>query len=150
MWKQILVIYILLLVTFVAVKFNGSLSSTLDTIQSNKEWREQGELSLNLVPFKTIASYVQNVHSGVSLLNILGNIIPFIPLGFVIPMAYPALRRLKKTMLVCLLLIGGIELFQFASYLRSFDIDDVILNLISCLIGYLLFLVYKKGFKISA
>ncbi|KAB2459867.1 hypothetical protein F8160_26150 [Bacillus sp. CH126_4D] len=47
-------------------------------------------------------------------------------------------------MLVCLIIIITIEITQYITYLGSADIDDVILNQISCMIGYIFYLIYIK------
>ncbi len=120
--------------------FNGNIYSVIATIETNKD---RG-LNVNLVPFRTISAYIRDMQYGISLINILGNIIPFIPMGFIIPMAFPFQRNLIKTMSTCLLLIFSIESFQLLFYLGSFDIDDFILNLFSCFIGFMLFISRKK------
>ncbi|PIC76152.1 hypothetical protein CSV74_12850 [Sporosarcina sp. P19] len=48
-------------------------------------------------------------------------------------------------MFTCFLLIVSIESIQFFAYLGSFDVDDIILNMISCFIGFL-FLVHTAEF----
>ncbi|MFJ8520715.1 VanZ family protein [Lysinibacillus xylanilyticus] len=144
-WKIIFAIYILMLLIFVVFKFNGDVYSVINTIQLNKD---RG-IGLNLVPFRTINIYTSDINSGIPFINILGNIIPFIPMGFIIPMAFSSLRSFMKTMITCLLLICSIETLQLIFYVGSFDVDDIILNQISCIIGFILFKVYKNIFKVA-
>ncbi len=125
------------------IKFHGNINQLVDTIQTNYE-RGPG---INLVPFRTIETYISDMSFGVAFINILGNIIPFIPLGFLIPMAFPSQRKIIKTMILCLFLICSIEILQLSFFLGSFDIDDIILNQISCIIGYILFIICKNVFK---
>lgn len=132
-----------MLLIFVVIKFDGNIMSVINTIQMNKA---RGS-SVNLVPFRTIGAYLNDIQYGVYLINILGNIIPFIPMGFLLPMAFPIQRNLMRTMITCFLLIGSIESLQLLCHLGSFDIDDIILNFISCFIGFMLFIMYKKVFK---
>lgn len=117
----------------------------MDTIRTNYG---RG-LSINLEPFRTIKNYVSDMNygDGVALRNILGNIIPFVPLGFIIPVAFPSQRNIIKTMCLCLLVICGVEIFQLVSFLGSFDIDDIILNQISCVMGFIMFILFKNVFK---
>ncbi len=99
--KVLFIIYILLVLNFIVIKFNGSISHLIHTIQSNMERRAQGESGANLVPFRTIKAYINNIGFGVAFINILGNIIPFIPMGFLIPAAFPSQRNIIKTMIFC-------------------------------------------------
>jgi glycopeptide antibiotics resistance protein len=45
-------------------------------------------------------------------------------------------RKLVKTISICFISIIGIESFQFITMLGYFDIDDILLNILGCLIGY--------------
>ncbi|KZN99330.1 VanZ family protein [Bacillus badius] len=147
-WKGVFILYILMLLNFIVIKFNGNINGVIDTIQSNTERRAAGESAVNLVPFRTIDTYVSDVNSGVPFINILGNIIPFVPMGFIIPLAFPSQRNIIKTMISCLFLICSIEIIQLISFLGSFDVDDIILNQLSCFIGFMLFVTCKNAFKI--
>jgi len=142
-WKSIFVIYILLLLNFVVIKFDGNINHLIDTIQTNYN-RGPG---INFVPFRTIETYISDMDYSVAFINILGNIIPFIPLGFLIPIVFPSQRNIIKTMTNCLLMICSIEILQLIFFLGSCDIDDVILNQISCVIGFILFIIYRNVFK---
>ena len=65
-----------MLLIFVVFKFKGDVYSVINTIQTNKD---RGG-SVNLIPFRTIGMYTRDINSGISFINILGNIIPFIPM----------------------------------------------------------------------
>ena len=135
-WKIIFAIYIVMLINFVVVKFNGNVYDTVNTIQMNIMRSTQGGTNYNFVPFKTIETYLSDLSFGVAFVNIVGNIIPFIPMGFLIPMVFRSQRKIIKTMFTCLLLITSIECIQFFAYLGSFDIDDILLDIISCVLGF--------------
>lgn len=147
-WKILFSIYILLVLNFIVIKFNGDIRDVINTIQLNIWRRDQGGLNANLVPFRTIETYISDLSFSVAFMNILGNIIPFIPMGFLIPMAFPSHRNIIKTMISCFLLILSVEILQLILFLGSFDIDDVILNLLSCFIGFILFKAYKNIFRV--
>lgn len=147
-WKVTFSIYILLVLNFIVIKFNGDIQDVINTIQSNMIRRNQGESGTNLVPFRTIEAYISDLSFGIAFRNILGNIIPFIPMGFLIPMAFPSQRNIIKTMISCFLLVLSIEILQLILFLGSFDIDDIILNLLSCFIGFILFKAYKNIFRV--
>lgn len=145
-WKFIFYIYILLVINFVIFKFFGDINSVKNNIQLTYESINNGGSNLNLIPFRTIFSYGPDLYMEISFINIVGNIIPFIPLGFLIPVVFPTRKPFIKTMTSCFGIIICIEVIQLITFLGRMDIDDVILNQISCVIGYLLYIVFKKIF----
>ncbi|WP_420836049.1 VanZ family protein [Paenibacillus fonticola] len=48
---------------------------------------------------------------------------------------FTRIRRKYVTSVVCLAIIVGIEALQFITMLGYFDVDDIILNFVGCLIG---------------
>lgn len=146
-WKLIFGVYIIMVINFIVVKFNGNIHDTIQTIQLNAMRSEEGGSNYNLVPFQTLAIYLNDLSFGVAFVNIVGNIIPFIPMGFLIPMVFQSQRKMFRTMFTCLLIILSIESIQLFTYLGSFDVDDLILNMISCFFGFLLFKAYKGLLK---
>lgn len=72
-----------------------------------------------------------------ALRNIIGNILLFVPFGFLAPIACSRVKGLKEV----LLLVGGFsllaELTQFGLKIGVFDIDDVIFNLIGGIFGFI-------------
>ena len=79
--------------------------------------------------------------------NLFGNILPFIPFGFLLPKAFKSCASFFKVFFLGLLSIVFIELFQLFSKLGSFDVDDIILNMISIIIGYIIYAVLKTAKK---
>ena len=146
-WRILFGIYIILVVNFVIVKFNGNIHHTIHTVQMNMIGRAEGGSNFNLLPFQTISMYINDLSFGIAFMNIVGNIIPFVPMGFLIPMAFRSQRKLINTMVTCFLLIVSIECIQFFAYLGSFDVDDILLNMGSCLVGYLIFITYCRIYK---
>lgn len=76
--------------------------------------------------------------------NILGNIIPFLPMGFLVPVVFKSCHNAWKTMLVCTIGVCGIELVQLVAAIGFFDIDDILLNTVGCLAGYVLYRVANR------
>lgn len=143
-WRTIFWIYVLMVINFIVIKFDGNINNTINTIKHNAWRRAQGDTFLNLVPSRTFELYFRDLSYDIGLINIMGNIVPFIPLGFLIPMVFPLYRKVLKAMFICLLIILGIESIQYFTYLGIFDIDDVIVNMVSCFIGFLIFIAYKN------
>lgn len=98
-----------------------------------------GALQYNLVPLRTISLYF-DLNNGLSLfsrlVNLLGNVVVFIPFGALIPLV--KLRpiswaRISMYAALCILLL---ECLQMLLHVGSFDVDDLLLNLIGIWIGY--------------
>ena len=69
------------------------------------------------------------------LINIIGNIAMFIPVGIVWPICFRKLDSIKKTVLAGMVFILFLELTQLLCPERHTDIDDLILNTSGVLIG---------------
>jgi glycopeptide antibiotics resistance protein len=92
----------------------------------------------NLVPFHTLAIYLDNLGSEFWMRNLLGNLALLLPLGLLGPIVLPALDRWWRIALVALAISTAIELTQLLVPDRSADIDDVIVNVAGALLGYLI------------
>lgn len=104
--------------------------------------------SVNLVPFRGIASYLTGVDfiasqddnyllRAFALENILGNIVIFIPLGVYITLFFKD-KRIGKNLVLFLLTSLAVEILQVLFKYGIGDIDDVILNCIGGAVGILL------------
>lgn len=80
---------------------------------------------------------------GIELVLSLLNMAMFVPLGFFLPLLCDRYRRLKHALLFGLGATMFIELAQLFTY-RATDINDVITNTAGALLGYLMFLLFKK------
>lgn len=74
------------------------------------------------------------------LANLVGNILIFVPFGFFMPMA-SKYRSLLGTFFYSFGLSLYVEIFQLITKVGSFDVDDMLLNTIGGVLGYLLFLI---------
>ncbi len=101
--------------------------------------------NINLIPFRTISEYLlfPQDHLRHAFINLAGNIITFIPLGFFLPYFWKKFNFFTKHLLCSLLIILFIELFQFFTLLGSFDIDDLLLNIIGTAIGFFILKLIK-------
>ena len=79
--------------------------------------------------------------------NIIGNVVLFIPSGIILPVLYRSLRRLGKAVSAGAALSLCIELLQLPVSSRATDIDDLILNTLGCAIGYGIYVIFKKMFS---
>lgn len=71
------------------------------------------------------------------------NIILFVPFGILVPLIWKRLDNWKSVLLSGLGLVVIIELSQLCNY-RATDIDDVIMNMLGTVVGYLIFIAAKK------
>lgn len=96
---------------------------------------------LNLKPFVYLFDYPTMKKA---LLNLIGNIAMFIPLGIVWPVAFKKLNTHGKVIAAGVGVSATIELLQLPFFDRATDIDDLILNSAGFLIGYGIYLLVKK------
>ncbi len=105
----------------------------------------------NFIPLRTIWLFWEHrtdssAWASISLLNLAGNVLLFVPVGVLFPLAYPKSDRFKSIFLWSL---GGIVCIGTLQYFfgRVADVDDVILNVAGILLG---FGVYRLCRKLAA
>ena len=106
------------------------------------------EYSYNLTPFKEITRFIRYADIlgwQAVLLNLLGNVLAFLPLGAVLPVIKPGFKA-GTVFAVCTGASLAVELLQLATKRGSFDIDDIILNVAGGMAGYLCFRAAKAVF----
>lgn len=95
-------------------------------------------LWINLIPIV----HLFDVYDG-WLINIIGNVTMFIPVGLAWPFCFKKLDTLGKTVLVGAGFPLFIEITQLPFYDRCSDIDDIILNTTGIFIGALIYFGVK-------
>lgn len=96
----------------------------------------------NMIPFKTIAEYVNGIlnhtiNQNIAFMNLGVNLILFLPMGMAVPVLFDKrFNRLWKVLLFIAALSFGAEVVQLFTSHGSADIDDVILNTLGGAIGY--------------
>lgn len=96
-------------------------------------------LHINLKPF----TFLHEKYNGWQI-NILGNILMFVPVGIFWPLCFKKLDNIFKSTLAGFGLTLFIELTQLLLYDRCSDVDDLILNTFGAFLGSLLFFVVKS------
>ncbi|MCH1984082.1 VanZ family protein [Ruminococcus sp. OA3] len=99
-----------------------------------------GKGQINLIPGQVLRDIGDNP------LNFFGNILMFIPLGFLLPMLSRKFQKVGNAVLFCAgtsLLIEVLQLFLT----RGTDIDDLILNTLGGLIGFLAAMMLLAGVR---
>lgn len=107
--------------------------------------------SNNFIPFKTILPIItqNSLLSNIFLTNIVGNILLFAPFGFLCPLIFRKLNMATKVIWIGFaasllvessqLIISSIIGFTY----RSFDVDDLIVNTLGVIVGYVILRVLQ-------
>ncbi|TKD68320.1 VanZ family protein [Pseudalkalibacillus hwajinpoensis] len=109
--------------------------------------------SVNLVLFDSIKLMWESGSYWLILKNIIGNILLFMPLGFLIPLVS---KKGNSGLIIAIIGFATstlIELLQYFVAQRIFDIDDILLNALGAVVGYVAFRVvlnlYRKMKKVK-
>lgn len=91
----------------------------------------------NFVPFHEIMRY--EFGSSYFIHNILGNIIMFIPFGFFVS----CIMKTKKPFSILIVTVVTSVVIEYTQLMigRTFDVDDIILNIIGSVGGYLIYVI---------
>ena len=108
--------------------------------------------SCNLIPLRTIRLMLGLLRSGngrqtmqrIAALNLAGNVAAFVPIGFLLPCVWRAMRRWWRTLAVSGAAIIALEALQYVTALGAADVDDLLLNLTGAALGYAAFAALKK------
>lgn len=107
----------------------------------------------NLTPFLEIRrglNHIDKVGYHYVIVNILGNIAAFMPFGFLLPIVSERKVHVGKALADTFLLSLGAETIQLLSRTGAFDVDDLILNTVGGILGYVGYVILlgrrrKKG-----
>ena len=145
-WKFVFVIYSLILLKLIVFKY--PLHYLWDIMET---WEKgvilEGLATANFTLGKSIRMYIKYFNkfpfwNGFA--NLVGNVLVFIPFGFLLPKAYPACGRWWRVLYCAVGLVMCIELFQLFSAFGAFDVDDILLNVFGTVLGYGAFTVIRK------
>ena len=109
----------------------------------NKNFRNNLRM-INLKPFATIQRYINAIKHNyikpeIGFINIGANLFLFTPMGFFISIfSNKRLNNIIIFLLLNFLIITSVEFIQYFTSTGSADVDDIILNMIGALFGYIL------------
>ena len=92
----------------------------------------------NLVPFEEIRRFIQYrdyVTTGAFILNLIGNLLVFFPVGFLVP-----IWKTNKKGCLC------IESLQLVTKVGVFDVDDLLLNTLGGVFGWICYKILLTVF----
>ena len=108
-------------------------------------WDELSQ-NINLVPFRTIGRYMDRLYNSAgklnhqAVINLGGNVIMFVPLGLLLPFVSDRAKELKNCFVMTFVLLMLVETVQLFTLLGSFDIDDLLLNMIGIFMGWMAYI----------
>lgn len=108
---------------------------------------EEREYSYNLVLFKEIGRFIKYRHTlgNVAVFtNLVGNVAAFVPFGFILPVINKKRRSFFLISLLTFELSLLIELTQLVLKVGIFDVDDLFMNTIGGMVGYLVFWIANQ------
>ena len=100
----------------------------------------------NLVLFKEIKrfwNYREQLGVMAVMSNLLGNVLIFVPFGFFMPIG-SRFRSFLATTFYGFGISLCVELFQLVIKVGSFDVDDLLLNTVGSVLGYMLFILCDR------
>jgi glycopeptide antibiotics resistance protein len=103
--------------------------------------------SCNLVLFGEIRRFLKYRHilgTKIVFMNLAGNILVFLPFGFMLPVLCRFFHRLFGVLLAGFCLSFVIETLQLYFYVGSFDVDDLLLNTLGSIIGYACLRIFER------
>ena len=140
-YHVIFFLYLLLVIRLIIFKYPYS-----KLLEIARTWEKgvilEGLDTANFTLFKTIRMYIKYSYMLNSFENLAGNIIVFIPFGFLLPYVLEKGRNFFVMLLNAFLFVLGIEIFQLFSAFGAFDVDDILLNCFGAVTGYLLYLLW--------
>ena len=138
--------YVLVLIKLLFFKVR-LVFSTIDIAGNEKATIKSLLAGSNFIPFYKIYYYASGQEPYlVGMLNVFGNILLFVPMGFFLPYLFKGVNSAKRLILLVSFLSLCIEVLQLLTATGEFDVDDVLLNTIGAGLGYFVFASTKKNF----
>ena len=137
--KIIFVVYLIVVIKVIIFKY------PIEHLKAIAATWEKGVIlegldTANFTLFKTIRMYINYSYKLNSFENLVGNVVVFIPFGFLIPYVLKRGRNFFVMLINAFLFVLGIEVFQLFSAFGAFDVDDILLNCVGAVLGYLAYL----------
>lgn len=104
----------------------------------------EGLDTANFTLFKTIKMYINYSYMLNSFENLAGNIVVFVPFGFLLPYVQKGAAKFPVLLLNAFLFVVGIEVFQLFSAFGAFDVDDILLNCFGASMGWVIYRVWER------
>ena len=109
--------------------------------------RSAAVVGYNTRPFREILRYLRYwkiLGLRTVILNLAGNVIGFLPFGFIVPVMHKKMESFWKVSLLGFLFSLCVETIQLITKVGCFDVDDLMLNTLGAMIGCGAFLICNK------
>ena len=109
--------------------------------------RSSAVVGYNTRPFREILRYLRYwkiLGLRTVILNLAGNVIGFLPFGFIVPVMHKKMESFWKVSLLGFMFSLCVETIQLITKVGCFDVDDLILNTLGAMIGCGAFLICNK------
>lgn len=133
--KILFVIYIIILVYFLFF------SERYGRVSGSEEYRYNLKLFYEI---KRFIIYRRELGWESFIVNIFGNIFAFAPFGFALPIISPKNKKFLNIFLLSFELTLTIEVMQLLLKVGIFDVDDIFLNTLGGIVGYLGFTICNR------
>ncbi len=134
-WKLFFAIYILVVIKVIIFKYPYE-----ELLRIAASWRRgvifEGLGTANFTPLKTIKMYIDYSYKLNSVENLAGNLLVFVPFGFLFPYVAREGEHFFVMLLNAFVFVLGIEMFQLFSAFGAFDVDDILLNCLGASLGF--------------
>jgi glycopeptide antibiotics resistance protein len=100
--------------------------------------------SFNLVFFDSIRLMFDSGDPWLFAKNVLGNVVLFFPFGFLLPIVYKPMRFFRSCLAISFSTSLFIELCQYQFAERIFDVDDIFLNTVGAMLGWMIFRLFHR------
>ncbi len=104
----------------------------------------------NLKLFKEISRFITYrdvLGTAAAAVNILGNIAAFMPFGILIPLIWRKLDKWYAVLVLSFALSLTVETLQLVTRVGSFDVDDLLLNTIGGILGFLVYRLARGVYR---
>ncbi len=108
------------------------------------------EYRYNLVLFQEIRRFLRHrdiLGLPAVLINVVGNVVVFIPYGCGLPLLFERLSSFPRTVILSFATSLLAETMQLILRVGCFDVDDLLLNTIGGCIGYLAYLLIRRCWR---
>ena len=129
-------VYLILLIYIVL--FKGSWDETRNFLEMIHSGTTLERRKVYLRPFESTRMFLELWEYPYARWNVLGNILLFVPFGALMIGFAKKIRGALASLGLSLASSFGFELIQFMYGIGEFDVDDIMLNVLGALLGYIL------------
>lgn len=138
--KQRIAAWILFILYFIVLFYFLFFAESMGRTYAEREYH------YNLIPLREIKRfllYTDVLGTKAVVLNIFGNIAAFVPFGFFLPIFSKRCRKLGFVLLYSFDLSLLVEIIQLVTKVGSFDVDDLFLNTLGGICGYIVYRIVQ-------